>query len=49
MDKPLLYLSTQDVIDLGGLKEPSLEVILASDLDFLILMPTLIEKWVASG
>lgn len=30
-----------DVIDLGGLKNPSLEVILASDLDFVILMPTL--------
>lgn len=31
----------EDVIDLGGLKTPSLEVILASDLDFLILMPSL--------
>lgn len=30
-----------DVIDLGALKTPSLEVILASDLDFLILMPSL--------
>lgn len=30
-----------DVIDLGGLKNPSLEVILSSDLDFLILMPSL--------
>jgi len=31
----------EDVIDLGGLKTPSLEVILSSDLDFLILMPSL--------
>ena len=31
----------EDVIDLGSLKEPSLETILAADLDFLILMPTL--------
>lgn len=30
-----------DVIDLGALKTPSLEVILASDLDLLILMPSL--------
>ena len=30
-----------DVIDLGGLKTPSMEVILSSDLDFLILMPSL--------
>ena len=30
-----------DVIDLGSLKEPSLETILAADLDFLILMPSL--------
>lgn len=31
----------EDVIDLGSLKEPSLEAILAADLDFLILMPSL--------
>lgn len=31
----------EDVIDLGSLKEPSLEVILSSNLDLLILMPTL--------
>lgn len=31
----------EDVIDLGALKEPSLETILAADLDFLILMPNL--------
>lgn len=30
-----------NVIDLGGLKNPSLEVILSSNLDLLILMPTL--------
>ena len=30
-----------DVIDLGGLKTPSMEVILSSNLDFLILMPSL--------
>lgn len=31
----------EGVIDLGSLKEPSLEAILAADLDFLILMPSL--------
>ena len=31
----------EDVIDLGALKEPSLEAILEADLDFLILMPNL--------
>ena len=31
----------EDAIDLGSLKEPSLEAILAADLDFLILMPSL--------
>lgn len=30
-----------DYIDLGSLKEPSLEAILATELDFLILMPSL--------
>jgi len=31
----------EGVIDLGSLKEPSLEAILAADLDFLILIPSL--------
>ena len=31
----------EGVIDLGSLKEPSIEAILAADLDFLILMPSL--------
>lgn len=31
----------EDVTDLGALKEPSLEAILAADLDFLVLMPNL--------
>ena len=31
----------EDCIDLGSLKEPSLEAILAADLDFVILMSSL--------